>query len=161
MASILLKFVSDITLEFRFPKIRILDPTNSRVPRPYGVVLPSSGTPFLVVFPKILLGIPPHLNFVFIQISLFFIRATPRCASAGYAHCQLIVFTRFYPIMGPAPELLYMFSCFLTNMHSYLLVHITRSKPSRVCSDIISSAYTRSGFSSLFSAGILYPAIKL
>ena len=71
MASILLKFVSDITLEFRFPKIRILDPTNSRVPRPYGVVLPSSGTPFLVVFPKILLGIPPHLNFVFIQISLF------------------------------------------------------------------------------------------
>ena len=103
------------------------------------------GEPISSRFSKFLHGTPPHLNFVFIQIFTIFTRATPRCASAGYAHCQLIVFTRFYPNYGPpSPELLHMFSLFcLTHRNNY-----------RICTPISSTYYTLEAESGLLRYNI-------
>ena len=113
VASILLKFVSDITLEFRFPKIRILDPINSRVPRPYGVVLPSSGTPFLVVSENFTWDTPPPKFCVYSNFTIFHTRYAP-LRQCGLCPLPAHSFTRFYPNMGlPRPNYYICFLVFL------------------------------------------------
>ena len=89
--------------------LRISGPIDSGELCPYGTVLPASGNPFSVVF-QILTWDPPHRKILCLFKFHSFLRATPSCASAGRAHCQLTYFIRFYPNYGPSSPDFLLFS---------------------------------------------------
>ena len=137
-----IKIIGDMTQNIFL--LRISGPIDPAVLCPYGTVLPASGNPFSVVF-QILTRDPPYLKilckFKFHSILL----ATPSCASAGRAHCQLIYFIRFYPNYGSSSPDFLLLSQHIVNVVEYTppnASHISHaSKPSRVCFryDIFSS----------------------